>query len=154
LTVDVVGIRATIMRFRSFSNIHWKCSFATFEWNLALTVPFFSFLFPIPSASGKDIHRSAEWKKLVDQYFSDYFEVHPSLGRYAGLHQYDSKLEDYSGAGVKKATAISQRYVERFTNFNPESRSTGQAQDRRFAINQTEGSSIGVTTNSKLAKRS
>ena len=38
----------------------------------------------------------AQYDKLVDQYFDQYFTFHPSAGTYAGLHQYDTMLENYS----------------------------------------------------------
>ena len=40
---------------------------------------------------------------LADQYFTDvYFHFAPTNGTAAGLHQYDTQLEDYSAAAFKK----------------------------------------------------
>jgi uncharacterized protein (DUF885 family) len=39
---------------------------------------------------------SAAYDKLVDAYFDGYFRFHPTRGTAAGLHQYDTMLEDYS----------------------------------------------------------
>ena len=39
---------------------------------------------------------------VSDQYFSDvYFHFSPTAGTSAGLHQYDTQLEDYTAAGIK-----------------------------------------------------
>ena len=41
---------------------------------------------------------------LADQYFDDvYFRFSPTSGTAAGLHQYDTQLEDYSAASVREA---------------------------------------------------
>ena len=38
----------------------------------------------------------ADYDKLVDDYFDQYFTFHPTEGTAAGFHQYDLMLEDYS----------------------------------------------------------
>jgi uncharacterized protein (DUF885 family) len=43
---------------------------------------------------------SADFDRLVDEYFDFNFRFHPSQATAAGFHQYDSKLEDYSRSGV------------------------------------------------------
>ena len=42
-------------------------------------------------------HRSpAEFRRrLVDDYFDQYFTFHPTAGTSAGFHQYDTMLEDF-----------------------------------------------------------
>ena len=42
---------------------------------------------------------TAEYNKLVDEYFDGYFQLHPSQGTAAGFHQYDNQLEDLSQQG-------------------------------------------------------
>jgi len=81
---------------------------------------------------------SADWDKLVDEFFADYFSFHPSLGTYAGFHKYDSELENYSGQGVDKEVAFANRYIERFERFRPIFLSSEQQKDRRFVISQLE----------------
>jgi uncharacterized protein (DUF885 family) len=39
---------------------------------------------------------------FVDDYFSALFEWSPTFGTSVGLHQYDSKIEDFSGPAVKR----------------------------------------------------
>jgi uncharacterized protein (DUF885 family) len=43
---------------------------------------------------------SADFDKLVDEYFDFNFRFHPSQATAAGFHQYDGKLEDYSRSAV------------------------------------------------------
>lgn len=39
---------------------------------------------------------AARFRKVVDDYFSAYFSFYPTEGSALGLHQYDSKLEDFA----------------------------------------------------------
>jgi uncharacterized protein (DUF885 family) len=42
----------------------------------------------------------AAFNQLVDEYFDFYFQFHPTAGTQAGLHQYDTRLEDSSRSGI------------------------------------------------------
>ena len=39
---------------------------------------------------------SAEFNGMVDEYFNRYFHFHPTEATYAGFHQYDNQLENFS----------------------------------------------------------
>ena len=39
---------------------------------------------------------TAEFNGMVDQYFDEYFHFHPTEATYAGFHQYDDQLENFS----------------------------------------------------------
>jgi uncharacterized protein DUF885 len=45
-------------------------------------------------------HSTSAFTALVDEYFSSFFEWSPTQGTAAGLHQYDSKLEDLSSCAI------------------------------------------------------
>ncbi|HVP53597.1 MAG TPA: DUF885 domain-containing protein [Candidatus Eisenbacteria bacterium] len=51
---------------------------------------------PPPAAPSPQAIAAAEWNGMVDHYFDAYFHFHPTMATYAGFHQYDSQLEDYS----------------------------------------------------------
>src|SRR5438477_2286659 len=55
-----------------------------------------------PCALCADTPAVSDFNKLVDQYFDFYFSFHPTEGTASGLHQYDSKLEDFSAAAQQK----------------------------------------------------
>src|SRR5437868_15235098 len=55
-----------------------------------------------------------QFDELVDQYFDDYFQFHPSDATATGFHQYDSKLEDYSRAGIDREIASIREYQRKF----------------------------------------
>ncbi len=59
-----------------------------------------------------------EYNRLVDQFFDAYFELNPTYGTAAGFHQYDTRLEDYSRAGVDKAVGLENDFKARFEKLN------------------------------------
>ena len=51
--------------------------------------------------------------QLADRYFDEYyFPANPTAGTYAGLHQYDPKLEDYSAAAREHQSAQLHRFKQ------------------------------------------
>jgi uncharacterized protein (DUF885 family) len=58
------------------------------------------------------------FRALADQYFSDVmFRFGPTNATAAGFHQYDSKLEDYSRAGVDADIAALKEFEWKFDDF-------------------------------------
>lgn len=55
------------------------------------------------------------FRHLADDYFSQVtFKFAPTNGTLAGLHQYDTQLEDYSRAGVEREVAALKEYEAKF----------------------------------------
>ena len=60
----------------------------------------------------------AKFRTLADQYFSDtVFHFGPTGATELGFHQYDTKLEDYSRAGVDAEIAALKEYEWKFDDF-------------------------------------
>jgi uncharacterized protein (DUF885 family) len=58
---------------------------------------------------------SANFHNLAAQYFEQvYFTFSPTLGTAAGLHQYNSRLEDYSRAGIDQQIAALKSFEPKF----------------------------------------
>jgi uncharacterized protein (DUF885 family) len=73
---------------------------------------------------------------LADQYFTDvYFHFSPSLGTWAGLHQYDTQLEDYSAASIQKEIAALHVYEKKVEAIDPSSLDASVAGDRAMLLN-------------------
>src|SRR5581483_6146861 len=70
--------------------------------------------FPQQTAGTPGATANAQFDELVDQYFDDYFQFHPSDATATGFHQYDSKLEDYSRAGIDREIASVREYQRKF----------------------------------------
>ena len=58
---------------------------------------------------------SATFHNLAAQYFEQvYFTFSPTLGTAAGLHQYNSRLEDYGRAGIDQQIAALKSFETKF----------------------------------------
>jgi uncharacterized protein (DUF885 family) len=57
---------------------------------------------------------TADFDKLVDDYFDFYFHANPTQGTEAGFHQYDNQLEDFSSAAVDTEIAGLEKYLAKF----------------------------------------
>jgi uncharacterized protein (DUF885 family) len=73
---------------------------------------------------------------LADQYFTDvYFHFSPSTATWAGLHQYDTQLEDYSAASIQKEIAALHVYEKKVDAIDPSSLDASVAGDRAMLLN-------------------
>jgi uncharacterized protein (DUF885 family) len=73
---------------------------------------------------------------ISDQFFSQvYFKFSPTSGTAAGLHQYDSRLEDYSTAGVEQEVAALRGFEKRVTAIDPGALDAPVAADREILLN-------------------
>jgi len=73
---------------------------------------------------------------LADQYFSDvYFHFAPTVGTAAGLHQYDTQLEDYSAANIQKQIAALHTYEKKIEALDPSALDASIAADRDILLN-------------------
>jgi len=73
---------------------------------------------------------------LSDQFFSEvYFKFSPTSGTAAGLHQYDSQLEDYSAAEVAREVAALHEYEKKVEVIDSGALDAPQAADRDILLN-------------------
>jgi uncharacterized protein (DUF885 family) len=73
---------------------------------------------------------------LADQYFSDvYFHFSPTAATSAGLHQYDTQLEDYSAANIQKQIAALHSYEKKVEAIDPAALDVSVAGDRAILLN-------------------
>lgn len=73
---------------------------------------------------------------LADQYFDDvYFRFSPTSGTAAGLHQYDTKLEDYSAASVERQITALHSYEQKISAVEPSALDASVAADREILLN-------------------
>lgn len=80
----------------------------------------------------------ADFDRLVDQYFDDYYHYHPTEGTSAGFHQYDTHLEDYSLANIANEIRSLRRFLAEFQRV-PAAELTGNAAaDRDLVIHNIE----------------
>ena len=82
----------------------------------------------------------SSWDRLVDQYFDDYyFPFHPSAGTSAGLHRYDTQLEDYSRAGVVAEVKALKEARGKIQGFAANGLPAEQQADREMLLHEIDG---------------
>ena len=72
---------------------------------------------------------------VADQFFSDvYFKFSPTNGTAAGLHQYDTQLEDYSAGAVQEEIAALHAYEKKVAAIDPSALDASVAGDRDILL--------------------
>jgi uncharacterized protein (DUF885 family) len=73
---------------------------------------------------------------LTDQYFDQiYFHFSPTAGTSAGLHQYDTHLEDYSAEAVKSEVAALHDIEKKLLEIDPTALDAAPAADYAILLN-------------------
>jgi uncharacterized protein (DUF885 family) len=107
--------------------------------NKLAAVTFLGALMLTPAAQSQ--HLSADggvqtFNFLADRYFSDvYFHFAPTVGTSAGLHQYDTQLEDYSSANIQKQIVALHTYERKVEDIDPSALDAPVAADRDILLN-------------------
>ena len=78
---------------------------------------------------------------VSEQYFDEvYFKFALTAGTAAGLHQYDTQLEDYSAAGVQRQVAALHVYEKKIEAIDPAALDASVAADREMLLNSIRSS--------------
>lgn len=77
---------------------------------------------------------TADFDKLVDEFFDFYFSFHPTLATSAGFHQYDTRLEDYSRSGAAAEIAGLKKMQARFEGVDRSKLPPDSAADLDFLL--------------------
>jgi uncharacterized protein (DUF885 family) len=84
---------------------------------------------------------------LADQYFSEvYFHFAPTAGTSAGLHQYDTQLEDYSAANIQKQITALHTYEKKIEAIDPSALDASIAADRLILLNNIRSQLLTLET--------
>jgi uncharacterized protein (DUF885 family) len=89
---------------------------------------------------------SADFNKLVDDYFDAYFQFHPQEATAVGFHKYDRQLEDYSRAAREAEVAKLRDFASRLHQINPAQLSAESAGDRAFLQGAIKGRLLELET--------
>jgi uncharacterized protein (DUF885 family) len=77
---------------------------------------------------------------LTDQYFEQvYFKFSPTAGTAAGLHQYDTQLEDYSAAAEQRQVAALKDFEKKLGKIDPTALDAEPAADYAILMNNIRG---------------
>jgi len=81
-----------------------------------------------PSAS------SAQWDAYVETFITETFEARPHMGVYAGRHEFDGRLEDYSPEGLRREVARLHAARDRIRAFDEATLSAEQRYEREYVL--------------------
>ena len=90
---------------------------------------------PANGSADSKSQASSDWNRLVDDFFDQYFKLHPTQGTAAGFHQYDSNLEDYSRRGIDNQIQFAKDYLRRLETVDSSVLPFEQRQDYRLVTN-------------------
>src|SRR5579859_4133729 len=88
----------------------------------------------------------ADFDKLIDQYFDDFFHYNPTQGTAAGFHQYDPQLEDYSLAAIAAEIRSLKAFLTKFEQFSTAGFMADAAADRDLLIRNIESQLLSLET--------
>jgi uncharacterized protein (DUF885 family) len=84
---------------------------------------------------------------VSDQYFSDVlFHFAPTYGTQAGLHQYDTQLENYSAESVQKQIAALHLYEKKIEEIPADALDASVAADRQILLNSIRSQLLSLET--------
>jgi uncharacterized protein (DUF885 family) len=88
-----------------------------------------------------------EWMHLVDGYFDTvYLPFNPTEGTSAGLHQYDSKLENYSRVSLDQESAALRMYEKKVAAFPATNLDQWDEGDRKFLLGTIRSRLLTIET--------
>ena len=84
------------------------------------------------------VNANKEWESYAAKFLNDYFEANPVEAVYAGKHEYDGKLPDWSEKGLKKEIERLKNERKKASEFKDESLSESQQFERDYVIAQID----------------
>ena len=118
-----------------------SCSRKSYLAILAFIITVFLIWFFIPFSPDR------KFAALADAYFDDfYYPTSPTAATAAGIHQYDSQLEDYSKAGVDYQVNELKKYQTRVEKINPVTLSSQVQGDRELLLNSIKSQLLTLQT--------
>jgi hypothetical protein len=110
---------------------------------LLLFVMAAGFLFTSSKAAAPKFNQ-ADFDKLVDQYFDNFFHYNPTQGTSAGFHQYDAQLEDYSLAAIAAEIRSLKGFLAKFEQFPAAGLAADAAADRDLVIRNIQSELLSL----------
>ncbi|HUS05659.1 MAG TPA: DUF885 domain-containing protein [Bryobacteraceae bacterium] len=89
---------------------------------------------------------SAAFRAVVDDYFKGFFEFNPSAGTAAGLHEYDTKLENYSAESVRNRVGNLRSLLARLDAIRNEKLSAEETMDAQLIDAQIRAELLDTET--------
>ncbi len=91
--------------------------------------------------------QNKQFAQLADDYFNTvYFPFQPTQATSAGFHQYDTKLEDLSRAGLERQAAALHAFLPRVEQVSPSSLDTTTRGDREMILGNIRSTLLTLET--------
>ena len=92
-----------------------------------------------PSASTAPPAASAAWDAYVSEFLESYFVAHPDVAVWAGRHEFDGQLPDWSTPGVRKRSSALHSARQRASEFKDDSLDDRQRFERDYLMAMIDG---------------
>lgn len=89
---------------------------------------------------------SSQWDAYVTQFLNDYFTAHPDAAVYAGRHEFDGKLPDWSDAGIRKEAARLHAERDKASAFKDDALDERQRFERDYLLAQIDKDLFWIET--------
>ena len=83
--------------------------------------------------------QSADFARFVDQYLDAFARRNPSIAAGNGIHDHDSRLDDFSAAGIASEIAALERDASRLRSFDAARLTPDERVDRRILLGIIDG---------------
>jgi uncharacterized protein (DUF885 family) len=107
----------------------------------------------VPAANSASVRNSGDgapavrWTALVDEYLDKiYFKFAPSQGTAAGLHQYDTQIEDYRRSAIRQQITLLHQLEKRVAAFDAKQLSETEAGDREMLLGEIRSGLLTLET--------
>jgi len=91
-----------------------------------------------PAPETRAATAGSDWNAFVASYLEDYFAANPVFGVYAGRHEYDGRMQDFSAAGVENEIARLRAARQRVAGFDVASLGPERAFERDYLLSRID----------------
>src|SRR5512144_1155606 len=81
---------------------------------------------------------STAWDAYVDEYLSAYFVAHPDVAVWAGRHEFDGRLPDWSATGIEREIARLHAQRNRAAAFSGQALDAAQRFERDYLVSRID----------------
>jgi uncharacterized protein (DUF885 family) len=89
---------------------------------------------------------SAPWNAFVEEFITETFTARPHQGVYAGRHEFDGKLPDFSAEGLRRETARLHAARDRVRSFDQAALDAAQRYEHGYVLHAIEDELFWVET--------
>lgn len=90
--------------------------------------------------SSQVLASTKSFKDLSDEFLKDHLKRHPTAATFAGVHQYDDILEDYSKSGIEIEKTSLKKWKTTFAKVNRQELTIDEASDLDLIMNSIQAS--------------